>query len=289
MSYYNGEIQKDSLCLENSCQWELKMTAIESIPIVLIKVGPHRQRSEGEDEEIQELAASMRRVGVLVPLIVRREDTGFLLVAGHRRIAAAAAAGLGEVPAIIREGNEAEAAEVSFAENFFRRDLSPVEQAAAIRECLDAGIMNIEQIAQGFHKKPAWITAQANMTTWAPEVLQAIHVKAISVSAARNLAAISDARYRNFLLHNAVENGVTARVTAAWLQAWQLSRPAEEALSTAPVDGVIPAAAVVPQAPCLFCANVFRTDALNYMPVCGTCLADFHQARERRIADEKRS
>lgn len=255
----------------------------------MIQVGQHRQRSEGEDEELQELTASIRRVGVLVPLIVRRADNGFLLVAGHRRIAAAKAAGLAEVPALIREGNEAEAAEVSFAENFFRRDLSPVEQAAAIRECLDAGILTIEQIAQGFHRSEAWITAQANMTTWAPEVLQAIHVKAISVSAARNLAAISDVRYRNFLLNNAVENGVTARVTAAWLQAWQLSRPAEEALSTAPVDGVIPAVAIVPQAPCLFCAQVKRTDGLNYMPVCPQCLADFQQARETRMAEEHRS
>lgn len=265
------------------------MPTIQDIQIKEIEVGPHRQRSEGEDEEIQELTASIRRVGVLVPLIVVRKDDAFLLVAGHRRIAAAAAAGLAEVPAIVREGTEIDIAEVSFAENFFRRDLSPVEQAAAIRECLDAGIMNIEQIAEGFHRSQAWITAQANMTTWAPEVLQAIHSKMISVSAGRNLAAISDTQYRNFLLHNAVENGVTARVTAAWLQAWQLSRPLEEALNTPPVDGVIPAAAVVPQAPCLFCANVFRTDALNYMGVCGQCLADFQQARERRMVEEKRS
>lgn len=264
------------------------MAEIQNIPIIKIEVGPHRQRSEGEDEQIQELTASIRRVGVLVPLIVGRKNDAFLLVAGHRRIVAATAAGLTDVPAIIREGTKAEVAEVSFAENFFRRDLSPVEQAAAIRECLDNGIMNIEDIAKGFNRSQQWITAQANMTTWAPEVLQAIHLKYISVSAGRNLAAITDGQYRNFLLHNAVENGATARVTAAWLQAWQLSRPPEEALSQAPVDGVVPAAAVVPQAPCLFCANVFRTDALNYMGVCGQCLADFQQARAKRMEDEQR-
>ncbi len=265
------------------------METIQSIAISAIEVGPHRQRSEGDDEQIQELAASIRRVGVLVPIIVVRKNDSFLLVAGHRRIAAAKAAGLGEVPAIIRESNEAEATEVSFAENFFRRDLSPVEQAAAIRECLDAGIMKIEQLAKGFHRSEQWVTCQANMTTWAPEILHAIHVKQISVSAARNLAAISDPQYRGFLLHNAIENGATARATAGWLQSWQLSRPPEEAISQAPVDGVIPAVAVIPQAPCLFCANVFRTDALNYMGVCGQCLADFQQARERRLAEEQRS
>lgn len=257
------------------------MQEIQSIAIGKIEVGTHRQRSEGEDEEIQELTASIRRVGVLVPLIVVPKDGHFLLVAGHRRIAAAKAAGIAEIPAIVRAGSEAENAEVSFAENFFRRDLSPVEQAASIRECLDSGIMNIEELAKGFHRSQQWITAQANLTTWAPEVLHAIHNKKISVSAGRNLALIDDPQYRAFLLNNAVENGASARVTSAWLQAYQLSRPPADVLTAAPVDGPQPAAIVIPQAPCLFCSRVFRTDALNYMAVCGQCLADFQQARDR--------
>ncbi len=262
---------------------------VQSIPIVKIEVGPHRQRSEQEDEQLQELTASIRRVGVLVPLIVRVENDNFLLVAGHRRIAAAQAAGLTDVPAIVRESSAAEATEVSFAENFFRRDLSPVEQASAIRGCIDEKIMTIEELAKGLNRSENWICEQAKMTTWPDEVLQAVHFKYLSVSAARNLAAISDPQYRGFLLHNAVENGVTARVTAAWLQAWQLSRPPEEAVMATPVDGVQPAAAVVPQANCMFCLNMFRTDALNYMGVCGQCLADFQQSRSKRIQEEKGS
>ncbi|GAJ13309.1 unnamed protein product, partial [marine sediment metagenome] len=74
------------------------MQEILSIAINKIEVGPHRQRSEGEDEELQELTASIRRVGVLVPVIVVPKDDRFLLVAGHRRIAAATAAALAEVP-----------------------------------------------------------------------------------------------------------------------------------------------------------------------------------------------
>jgi len=256
------------------------MQEIKSLLISLIEVGPHRQRTEGEDEEIQELTASVRRVGIIEPIIVVPKDDRFLLVAGHRRIAAAAAAGLTEIPAIVREGTEAETAEVRFAENFFRLDLSPVERAAAIRECLDAGTMTIEELAKSFHKKEQWVTNQASMTTWAPEILDAIHYRKISVAAGRNLALIGDHQYRAFLLTNAVENGASARVTAAWLQGFQLSRPPEEALNTPPVDGVQPAAIIVPQAPCLFCCGTFRTDALNYMGVCGECLARFQQAQQ---------
>ena len=257
------------------------MLTVESVPIAKIEVGPHRQRTEGEDEEIQELTASIRRVGVLVPIIVVRKGDLFLLVAGHRRIAAATAAGLTEVPAMVRASDDAQAVEVSFAENFFRRDLSPVEQAAAIRECIDSQIMTIAELAKGFHRSEQWITAQANLTTWAPEILDAIHFKRISVAAARNLAQIEDPQYRAFLLTNAVDNGASARATAAWLQAYQLNKPQQEALTQVPVDGVVPAAIIVPQAPCLFCCNVFRTDALNYMAVCGQCLAQFQEARAK--------
>lgn len=257
------------------------MLEIESIPITKIVVGQHRQRSEQEDEEIQDLAESIKSVGVLQPLIVVRKDDSFLLVAGHRRIAAAAVAGLGEVPAIIRETDKAKDAEVSFAENFFRRDLSPVEQASAIRECIDNGVMSIGELAKGLHRSEQWICEQAKMTTWPDDVLHAIHNRKISVSAGRNLAAITEPRYRSFLLGNAVENGCTARTTAAWLQAWQLSRPPEEALSMPPVEGPQPAAVIVPMAPCLFCGKMFRTDALNYMPVDGQCLCDFQEAREK--------
>lgn len=263
------------------------MNQLQNIPIIQIEVGPNRKRAEEPDEEIAELAASIKRVGILEPIIVGRKNDMFVLISGHRRIKAAKEAGLGEIPALIKEANEAEVSEISFAENIFRRDLSPVELAAAIRGCLESGTMNIEQLAVGLHRTQKWVIDQAEMTTWAPEVLQAIHNKAISVSAAKNLAEITDPQYRAFLLGSAVQNGATARVTAAWKQGWQLSRPAEEAIKQEPVDGVVPAAAVVPQAPCLFCAQVFRTDGLNYMGVCPVCLADFQQARAQRMVEER--
>ncbi len=265
------------------------MQEIQDIPINTIAVGQHRQRSEQEDEAISELAASIQRIGVIVPLILQKEGDTLHLVSGHRRVLAALRVGLSDLPCIVQDSDKARATETAFAENFFRQDLSPVELAAAIRECVDNGIMSIEELAKGLHRSPQWIRAQALMTTWPPEILQAIHLKQISVSAASNLAVITDTQYRGFLLHNAVENGASARATAAWLQSWQLSRPPEEALTQVPVDGVVPAVAVIPQAPCLFCCNVFRTDGLNYMGVCPTCLADFQQAKERRMAEEQRS
>jgi len=102
--------------------------------------------------------------------------------------------------------------------------------------------------------------------------LEAIHNGKISVTAASNLACVEDDVYREFLVRQAVENGATARATAAWLQAWRSMVPASEAITREPVPagpGVTPA---VPQAPCIVCANVFRTDELSHVPVCVHCI-----------------
>lgn len=245
---------------------------VQNVPLEKIEVGEYAQRVEVEDEGIIELAQSIRRVGMLVPVVVCRRGDSFVLVAGHRRIAAARSAGLHDVPAVVREAEDASAKEVSFAENLFRKDLSPIELAAAIKDCLAAGTVTIDELAAGLHRSVHWVQQQVSLLNWPDDVLEVIHNGKISVSAASNLAMVQDTAYREFLVRQAVENGATARATAAWLQAWRSMAPAEEAITREPVaagPGVTPA---VPQAPCIVCANVFRTDELSHVPVCVHCI-----------------
>ena len=245
---------------------------VQNVPLEKIKVGEYAQRVEAEDERIDELAESIRRVGLLVPVVVCRRGDSFVLVAGHRRIAAARSAGLHDVPAVVREAEDASAKEVSFAENLFRKDLSPIELAAAIKDCLAAGTVTIDELAAGLHRSVHWIQQQVSLLNWPDDVLEVIHNGKISVSAAHNLSLVTDDVYRDFLLRQAVENGATARATAAWLQAWRSMAPAEEAITREPVAAGDTSAPAVPQAPCIVCANVFRTDELSHVPVCVHCI-----------------
>lgn len=245
---------------------------VQNVPLEKIKVGEYAQRVEVEDEGIVELAESIRRVGMLVPVVVCRRDDCFVLVAGHRRIAAARSAGLQDVPAVVREAEGASAKEVSFAENLFRKDLSPIELAAAIKDCLDQKTLTIDELAAGLHRSCHWVQAQIGLLAWPDEVLEAIHNGKISVTAASNLAMVHDDVYREFLVRQAVENGATARATAAWLQAWRAQAPASEAITREPVPAGERAMPAVPQAPCIVCANVFRTDELSHVPVCVHCI-----------------
>jgi len=242
------------------------------VPLEKIEVGEYAQRVEVEDEGIIELAESIRRVGLLVPVVVLRRGDNFVLVAGHRRVAAARSAGLDDVPAVVREDEGPSAKEVSFAENLFRKDLSPIELAAAISDSYKQGTLTIDELAAGLHRSCHWVQAQIALLDWPADVLEAIHNGKISVAAASNLAAVHDDIYRVFLVRQAVENGATARATAAWLQAYRSMAPPEEAITREPVpagQGVMPA---VPQAPCIVCSNVFRTDELSHVPVCVHCI-----------------
>jgi len=261
-----------TLSLRSSNQWEQKMNDMGQIPISQIKVGEHAQRIDAEDPETVELAASIKRLGVINPLVVCRDGDELRLVAGHRRIVAATLAGLQVVPCYIRTSEKDVDAEISFAENFFRKDLSPVELACALKGCLQKETMTIQQLAAGFHRSEHWVNSMIAVADWPGDVLEAIHNEKISVSAGSNLACVTEPEYRAFLVRNAVESGATARTTAAWLQAWQAYRPPEQAITAEPLPAGMPQVPLVPQAPCLCCSQLFEVNKMSHVPVCGACV-----------------
>ncbi|MBA7494518.1 Nucleoid occlusion protein [subsurface metagenome] len=248
------------------------MAEVKKIPVKDIKVGDHALRASEDDEGIDELAASIRRVGVLVPLVCRDESGVLCLVAGHRRLKAAERVGLEAVPVVVGDYSDAKAKEVSFAENMFRADLTAVEIAAGMKDVLENGVMEIDELAKAVHRSTNWVGRMIALLAWPADVLAAIHAGWLSVSAANNLALITDDVYRDFLLRNAFDSGATARTTAAWLQAWRSFQPPEAALQTEPGTAGSPPQPAVPQAPCICCGNVFRTDELSHVPACVSCI-----------------
>lgn len=248
------------------------------MPVEKIKVGVYARRLGGEDEGIEDLVASILRIGIVVPLHVCRKNDEYHLVAGHRRYMAAGRAGLATVPCVIVDSEQAKSSEVAFAENFFRRDLSPLELACAIDDCVRQKIQTVEQLARGLHRSTEWVRRMLAIKAWPADVLEVIHAEKISVAAAHNLAMVSDDTYRRFLVKNAVESGSTARTTAAWLQAWRSMQPAEVAVQAEPAAGESRPMPMVPQAPCLACGQVFRSDELSHVPICAGCIQAIRNA-----------
>ena len=248
------------------------MPVINEIPIEKLSDEAHAVRERIDPEDVNGLTSSIARLGIVCPLIVEKAGEKYNIVSGHRRLRAAILANLKTVPCIIKDVSVSEVKEMVFAENFFRSDLSPVEQAAAIKDVIDSGAMTVEQVAAGFHRTEHWVSRQVCLLMWPDDVLGAVHTGVLSVAAASNLALITDDNYRSFLLRNAGESGCTARVSASWLQAWRSMEPPEVAVEKdlEPAGpAVIPA---VPQAPCICCSEIKRTDSLSSVLMCATCI-----------------
>ena len=193
-----------------------------TIKLEEIDAGENPLRLEGKNKGITELAESIRRIGLINPLVVALgpDDDRYRLIAGHRRFAACRRVGLKEVAVRITQTDQREICEVALAENLFRKDLNPIEMAVAVVALIKEGGMDSEQVAAVCHRPIAWVTEQEEILSWPADVQKPVHDGRLSVSAASNIALIHDDAHRALLLSRAKDKGVTPRTTASWLQAW---------------------------------------------------------------------
>lgn len=119
-------------------QNELSKSLIREIPIEQIRPNPYQPRQRFSEESLVELAASIRELGVLQPIIVRQESEGsYVLIAGERRLRAARIAGLATIPAIVRSPSEQQMLEMALVENVQREDINPVDAALAYKRLIE--------------------------------------------------------------------------------------------------------------------------------------------------------
>lgn len=121
---------------------------VQELQIDSISPNPQQPRKDFDINRLQDLAASLRQSGLLQPVIVRRSGQGYQLVVGERRWRAAKLAGLGRVPAIVREVSDGEAIELALVENLLREDLNPMEEALAYQRLLAEFGWTQEELAQ---------------------------------------------------------------------------------------------------------------------------------------------
>lgn len=130
----------------------------EEIPVTAIRPNTHQPRRTFSESGIQELAASIREVGILQPLVIRPAELGFELIAGERRLRAAKAAGLERVPVLIRDAVDSESMELALVENLQREDLNPLETAAAYQALMEGFGLTKEQLATRLGKSRSAVT-----------------------------------------------------------------------------------------------------------------------------------
>jgi len=192
---------------------EAAVQGYTTIPLGAITPNPQQPRRAMSPEALQGLAASIREVGVLQPVVVRHGDEPgtFVLVAGERRWRAAGLAGLKEIPALVREGDDVSGLAEALVENIQREDLSPLEEAAAYRQLLeDFGLTHEEVGARVGRSRPA-ITNTLRLLQLPSSIQGMLARGELSAGHCRALLALEDAAHGEHLAQRAAEEGWPVR------------------------------------------------------------------------------
>lgn len=184
-------------------------------PIELIRRNPHQPRRLFSDEEIDELAASIREKGVLQPILVRPAPGApgeYQIVAGERRWRAAQRAGLREIPILVRELDDAEALEIAILENVQRADLNPIEEAAGYKALMDQFGRTQEALAQSVGKSRSHVANVMRLLSLPDDVQEVVTAGRLSAGHARALIGADDP---SALARRVIEHGLNVRETEA--------------------------------------------------------------------------
>ncbi|MCX5737270.1 MAG: ParB/RepB/Spo0J family partition protein [Proteobacteria bacterium] len=155
-----------------------------------ITANPFQPRETFDEAAIAELTESIRSKGLLQPLLVRRVDSGYQLIAGERRFRAAQRAGLARVPITVREADDREALELALIENLQRENLNPIEEARAFKRLADEFSLTQEDIAQQVNKSRSAVTNSLRLLQLPREVIKQLESGELSAGHARSLLAL---------------------------------------------------------------------------------------------------
>lgn len=181
------------------------------VPVSAILPNKRQPRKDFPEETLTALARSIREVGVLQPVVVRRRDGGFELVAGERRVRAARLAGLATIPAIVREGDDSESLREALIENLHREDLGPLEMAAAFQELLEELGVTQETVAERLGWSRAHVANTIRLLSLPGDVQTLLVEQKIQAGHARALLGLPDDESRSTLALRAAAEGLSVR------------------------------------------------------------------------------
>lgn len=187
-------------------------SAINEISVDLISPNPDQPRTNFDEESLAELATSIRELGIIQPLSLRKTDKGdYQIIAGERRWRAARMAGLDTVPAYVRTASDAEVTEMALIENIQREDLNAIEVALAFRKLIDTYSLTQERLADRLGKKRATIANHLRLLKLPAGIQLGLRDRKLDMGHARALCAIDDPKVQLRLYNLIVKEGITVR------------------------------------------------------------------------------
>lgn len=167
-----------------------KGESVSEVDITKIFANPNQPRKVFDEGALRELADSISKHGVIMPIIVNKSGDRYMIIAGERRFRASKIAGLDKVPVIIKTYNERQIKEISLIENLQREDLNPIEAATAMRSLMDEYGMTQEDLADRIGKSRSAIANTLRLLSLTPEVIKMVANGTLSAGHARALISV---------------------------------------------------------------------------------------------------
>ncbi len=210
-------------------------SAINEIDVDLIVPNPGQPRRIFNEESIEELAASIRELGVIQPLSLRTaEDGTYQIIAGERRWRAARMAGLRSVPAYVRTASDSEVTEMALIENIQREDLNAIEVALAFRKLIDTYSLTQERLSERLGKKRATIANHLRLLKLPAEIQIGLRDRKLDMGHARALLSVADPKQQLHLYELIIKEDLSVRRVEE--MARRLSSTEPEDTSDTPAD-----------------------------------------------------
>ena len=170
-------------------------------------------RKNFDKEKMEELKGSIKKHGIIQPIVVRKMANGYEIVAGERRLKAAKEIGLKKIPAIIKSINNEKSLEIALVENIQREDLNPVEQANAFKRLIDEFNLTQQELAEATGKSRALVTNTIRLLKLNPEIQKNISEGKISFGHAKLLLSIEDEEVQSAVCERIIANDLSVRDT----------------------------------------------------------------------------
>lgn len=176
-----------------------------------IKPNPYQPRTEWKEEELEELAGSIRANGIIQPVILRKDTTHYEIVAGERRFRAAKMVGLEKIPAVIRKATDEQMLELALVENIHRSNLNPIERAKAYRNYIDNFGISQTEAAEKLGENRSVVANHLRLLDLPQDVKQMLVENQLSMGHARALLAVPDDGLRKKLANRALAGRLSVR------------------------------------------------------------------------------
>jgi len=215
-------LRNDSAAAKSNADRDQRSQGVATLSVIDIHPNPDQPRRNFSDDKLNELAASIAKHGIIQPIVVRPFQDGYQIVAGERRWRAAQRAQLHDLPAIIRNFDDAETLEIALLENIQRQDLNPIEEAEAYKKLTELFGHSAAELAELVHKSRSHVANMMRLLDLPLPLRDLVTEEKLSMGHARALLGSDNAVQLAMLV---IKNGLSVRATEALVQQERVPKP----------------------------------------------------------------